>query len=346
MQVMRMNKNADDHNVTGISIYRVIFAIFVALHHIMNDMAGQYFKGAYMPVSFFYILSGFLLVRSLDFKDLHNVSPEQAAYRTLWSRIKSFYFDYFVSLCFAVGVSVFVLKIFPLNLESVVDEVFLLHGIIPLGRAYNFATWYLSCMLFAIFILSFLFLSNKERYLKVFCPVIVLLCYGGLYRYSGHLNVNGSEIVSPLTNGTTQAIAGMALGSFLYFIDKSVPYKLPNALATILELACFAGSCMYMIFGQQSKYDFIILLLLALLIFSTFHNDSFIKYIIGNKTSKSLSKLSLLIYIYHASVQYVFVCAVPIQSLALRTVLFLLTTIVFSVCMNQLIMRLCKLFKA
>ncbi len=81
-----------------IELYRFLFAMWVVWYHSFFVFKNQYFNHGYIAVEFFFILSGFFLIKSIDkhnhksiFKGLGNF---------LWKRIKSLGLPFFIGLPF------------------------------------------------------------------------------------------------------------------------------------------------------------------------------------------------------------------------------------------------------
>ena len=82
-----------------IELYRFLFAMWVVWYHGFFAFKNQFFNNGYIAVEFFFILSGFYIIKSIDkqsdkpfFTGLWNI---------LWSRIKALRLPFIVGLIFA-----------------------------------------------------------------------------------------------------------------------------------------------------------------------------------------------------------------------------------------------------
>lgn len=218
-----------------IEFYRFLFAMWVVWYHGFFVFKNQFFNHGYIAVEFFFILSGFYLIKSIDkysqdslFKGLGNF---------LWKRIKSLGLPFLVGLIFTIWF------------------MFLDGQISLIGYL-----WYIPFMLLSfavIFILKRLIRDNKWFILTLI--FIVVLSYLLLY--------------IPILKGwgLFRGLGGVSLGALISYIPK-VNLKTKhinfNWVITILTF----GLIIYLAYLPKenliSEY-FLVLLLMPILIYFT-----------------------------------------------------------------------------
>ena len=81
-----------------IELYRFLFAMWVVWYHGFFVFKNQFFNHGYIAVEFFFILSGFYILQTIDkYKDK---SFFTGLWKMLWSRVKSLSLPFIVGLVF------------------------------------------------------------------------------------------------------------------------------------------------------------------------------------------------------------------------------------------------------
>lgn len=94
------NLNQKSKRNSLIEFYRFLFAMWVVWYHGFFVLKNQYFNHGYIAVEFFFILSGFYILKAIDkYKDK---SFFTGLWQLLWSRIKSLGLPFLVGLVFVV----------------------------------------------------------------------------------------------------------------------------------------------------------------------------------------------------------------------------------------------------
>lgn len=218
-----------------LELYRFLFALWVVWYHGFFIFKNQYFSHGYIAVEFFFILSGFFLIKSID---KYKEKPFfNGLFTFLFKRIKSLGLPFIVGVIFAIW------------------YMFLECKISILGYL-----WYIPAMLLAFIIIFILrkFVSNKKLFLAII-SLIVVASYLILY--------------IPILKGwgIFRGIGGVSLGVLISFIPKfNLKFKSINFnwIITILLI----GLILYL--AYLPKYDliseyFMIFMLIPALIYFT-----------------------------------------------------------------------------
>ena len=218
-----------------IELYRFLFAMWVVWYHGFFVFKNQFFSHGYIAVEFFFILSGFYILKTIDkYKDK---SFFTGLWQMLWIRIKS------LSLPFIVG------------LIFVVWFMFLEGQISLLGYL-----WYIPFMLLSFAIIYFLRRITKSKLAFVITLLgIVIVSYLLLY--------------IPVLEGWGffRGLGGVSLGVLLSLIpQKDFKIKKTNfnwiIIATLLALIIYLA---YLPKENLISEYFLVLLLIPMLIYFT-----------------------------------------------------------------------------
>lgn len=180
----KVNSDQKPKRNSLLELYRFLFAMWVVYYHGYFVIVNRYFNNGYIAVEFFFILSGFFLIKSINkyidkpfFKGLWGF---------LWKRIKA------------------------LGLPMIIGSIFVVWYMFIEGKFNYFGfLWYVPFMLLA-FILMFLlkkYIKNEKIFVSIVF-VMALVCYLLLY--------------IPVFKGEAElrAIGGVSLGVLLSYIPK------------------------------------------------------------------------------------------------------------------------------
>ena len=265
-----------------IEVYRYLLTFLVALLHFNPN---GIFKGGYVAVDFFFMLSGFYLMRTWEKK-----KPEAIKY--VFGKYSRFFWVYVSSIllwdiyAFKEGVGDGLIKV----LRSVPDMLCLqMTGIFPSSS--NGVVWYISAMLIvSFFLISLLNLSKKWSVNLVF-PVLMLISFSTIQTLAGNIDVHtkmgGDRIIMP---GLLRGFGGMILGLYIAQLTESViiqrlTEKNKKLFVSLVELFVLSVSVILLLKHPHSQYDFIQLILFAtLIVFAIVGNSYWSKILdrIGN----------------------------------------------------------------
>ena len=201
----------------AIEWYRYFFTVFICILHI-KEYAGDPvpFGGAYLAVEFFLLLSGFLLMQSIDRHPAEG-DAETATLKFMKSRFLRFYPQYILSWVLLAAYVVFIRH--SVSIKEVVigywDEILMLQ-MLGAGRTFNAAMWYVSALFIVSGIVYYLAAKNKKFFTHIFAPCAALLIYSYFYQTRGMLaGVNWNNLLI-VRDGFWRALAGICLGCVIY----------------------------------------------------------------------------------------------------------------------------------
>lgn len=300
-----MKVNEERNN--AIEFWRFIMIGFVCLLHFNEDYIKNHgtFAGGYLGVDFFFILSGYLLIKSYNKKN-SGEKPGKQAVKYLLHRIKTLYPHYIFTFCTIV---IYKAIIYMWGIKDVINyiwkcrwELFMLHNIgLPKVTKSVRSVWYISVLIVVSYFVYYLVAKNKEQFQYFICPISVLLIYVYIANTYGSLSMQGKYSYF-INGGLLRGFAGMCLGSICYQITNTIKkYNLTNISKILLNFIEII-SIVIIFFVMKKGFDlndFTILIAFTALISITSANITFITRIINNKFSNFLGRLSYPIYLNH-----------------------------------------------
>ena len=294
--------------------YRFMAAVMILCYHcywfaFRED--GTQFIGFYLFVELFYVLSGFLMLRSIR----RHVTPEQrldAANTTLryvGGRVRAFYPHHLLSWVLVALIEIFLLhSMFPIELVQAGWTELLLVNVFGFVRGgyVNIVCWYLSALIFASAGIYYWLLRDEEGFVKIAAPLILVIFYGCLFDRKGSLanTIIFTRYSAPL--GFMRAAADIAAGVEAYRVyewmeDTELP--LEPLIATLLEGMILAASFLYM-YKNTGKFDFLFVPLFAAFVISVFRGKSYLTRALDNPLSEWLGRQSFAFFLNNAVVIY------------------------------------------
>ena len=305
---MKKNSGTNIKNTRNgkIELLRFIFCIYIACFHLKCSLGNstKIFSNGFLGVEFFFIVSGYLLAKSLSKFD--NV-PKGEIIRTsvsfVWKKYASFVYYYIVVI---IITSIAWIQYFQLTLEQWIRKIF---GALPtflLLQMFGFdtaewygPTWYLSAMMIVIFILTPILIRYSKIYSLYISPVLSLLLLGLIYHQCGTFDLS-NRWRDNINYGLIRAFAEISLGCTCYYIVKSGILKRVNKYllsAVALSMYLISFVCMTGSYGKAVQASVIILLTIATVI--TFYNRDTFTFL-NNKFIYFLGKLSLTVFLSHS----------------------------------------------
>lgn len=175
------------------------------------------------------------------------------------------------------------------------------------------ATWYLSAMFLCMPLLYYLLLEKNTFFTKLGAPLVMLFCYGVLYKKYG-APIGGHDWNGFLYMGILRALAGLCLGCVCHRMCIALYEKeftpLGQTLLTVLELGGYLAVFAVMTagFSGSSMVSFAMLPVLAVSITISFSLKSYTKgwfqAKVGDRSfGDYMAVLSTAIYFTHARLQ-------------------------------------------
>ena len=287
----------------SVEFYRFVSAVLILCYHcnffLFNNT--EYFASSYLLVEFFYILSGFLLCRTVSRRGPVS-DPVGATTRYLKGRLRQLYPHHLFSWLIVAAIGLFVTgelsagKILSVGCtELLLVNVF---GFVR-GQSINIVCWYLSALLFASAIVYYLLVSRPKLFLHLLAPLIMVLLYGCMVDGKGHLASTILFTQYSRFYGFFRALADICTGCmawrlFEYWKDKRLRHE--ALWATLYESAVFIAVGVSFV-RHPGLYDFYYVPLFFGFVISVFRGQSLFSRLLDNRLSEALGTVSYAYYL-------------------------------------------------
>ncbi|MCQ6558985.1 acyltransferase family protein [Paenibacillus mendelii] len=320
--------------------FRFLAALLVFIHHVE---IGSAFQLGYVGVSFFFILSGFILTYtySVKMRSFNNIEMK----KFYSSRIAKIYPVHVFTFFLAIPYYFFI----PLKHDTALyiiqaaTNLLLIHSFIPFGNvSFNGVSWSLSDELFfyAMFpILVFIAL----KYFKKIKTKVVVLCVVWLTLVISFslLPDKGSFVLwfayfFPVTR-LFEFMAGVLLG-FIFLQSRTIVKRISPFLFSVFEL-CSVGLLVAVVIiapamSQNIRYGILFIPIWSILIYVFSFQRGAISTLLSNRILVYLGKVSFSFYMIHNLVlSYIFFLWKPNINTYLLILICFSVTILLSVLM-------------
>lgn len=293
-----------------IEFLRFIFSVAILLYHswLFIGIYGEGLaKRGYLGVDFYFIVTGYLMLNSLNKNKTKNKSKSilSESLEFVWLKLKRIIPALIVT--FGIGLLfVFegnILDYHNLTSNNVMGELFQL-SILGYPLPINSSWWYLSAMFIVLLLLYPLAKKYKKDYTKFIAPVILLTTLG-IVRSKGIAVNDPLPITFFLRNGFYKGVIFIILGNFAYEISNYIKnFKVSKKMSiflTIIEL----GTYLFLIMNlQHAVVDTIIFaVILTLNVALTFSNITCSKNIFKSSIWKKLGTFGFYMYLCQISIR-------------------------------------------
>lgn len=290
-----------------IDFLRFFFAIVIVIHHSYQIFGyRKYMPLGYLGVEFFFIISGYYMMKKLD-----SINKKQNIFETTKEIVFNKYKKIFLVLLFSILCSTTVLLITKLNINiNIIDsyiyglsELFLLQIFGFPGIWATGATWFLSAMMISYCILIPIVLKYKKAYLNVIAFLIILGSFGLFYRSDGTIGMNIMHFYDYTAKGLLRALSDISIGMLIYHYSKNYisqkvsKTKLIKLFFTIIELLSFSGIVYIMIIKTPGYYEFVAIILLVIFLTIVINKLSYINDLLNVKLFKYLGVISIPLFL-------------------------------------------------
>ncbi len=275
---------------SSIELWRFIFTIGVAIMHF------GYYNGFYIAVDFFFMLSGFLLYKSVDTKEAGWTVPQ-----IIRKKIVRLYPEYFaalvVSVLWRLALHAFAL---PMDVLRTAMDLCMLQIFPPDAVTINGITWYISAMVWCFPLLLLGLKRFPKLYVSLIAPVMSVLIYGFFARNWHHVDF-GLVWIGFANGGLIRGFAAMNLGVLAYVVTKKIApsqwVRHHGDLLALAELLIMATVLVYAVLNRQTIWDFVMVGLLFIGIVIAFCEKGFLYRLCRNPVTAYLGKISYSIYL-------------------------------------------------
>lgn len=303
-----------------IDFLKFVFAVIVIIFHgsgyFTDDASMQIFKSGRLGVEFFFLVSGYMMAVSAEKtigqkwsgggQKVNNIGC--STYCFIKNKIKRLLPEIWVAWVISFAAYHVVEKNYGLfdilcDFVKAIPELLLIEQSGIMWKSYNGVTWYISAMIFVMIILYPLILKYRDTFYYIFAPVIFCFLLGFLFQTFGKLT-KPAVYSSIAFRGFIRGFAEIAGGCICYKVScklKTYNYtKGMKILFGVIEWGLYFASIVYMFFHAASKYDFIIVLFLAVSITITLSQSSYDDKVFNRPIFFWLGKYSFSLYLGHA----------------------------------------------
>lgn len=240
--------------INTLTSLRLFFALMVFGAHcyvIDSFFDAHFFKEGFVGVSFFFVLSGFIIAYNYQ----HKLQEKQIPRRTFWvARIARVYPLHWLTLFFAAFLGDYVVASGGIDyLKHFLASLTLTHAYVPRVDyffSFNSPSWSLCCEQLFYFLFPFLvpLASQGKRLLYVFLAMALIVMVG-MY-YTPEAEIKGYWYVNPVTRFPDFVVGMLLFRLYERLKDKPITC-LQGSLMEVLSVVCFL--CFYLYASEVPK---------------------------------------------------------------------------------------------
>ncbi len=287
-----------------IDIIKFFFALVVMDFHVDTGT----FPGGRIVVEGFFMISGYLMMCSVNSNKYPQDSLGVSTVRFIYQKFKKLFLYLFPAV--TISYILCCIRVDRGFVDSISRVPLLIFDFFPLSEAgyqgdYVLGiSWYLSAMFLALAVLYPLCKKYRSTMTLIVCPIASLLIYGTLSYHYGNMAIATIYLENSLVgSGLLRGIAGCAAGCTLYEICEVLSRKkitmTGRAFFTVLEIVGFVFFIYTMHEHPKSKYDFILIFVIFLLLVIGIGGISFSSLLMRGKYTKFFGTASTLIVLLH-----------------------------------------------
>lgn len=293
-----------------IDFLKLIFSIIIVFYHswlFTGDFGAGYFNRGYFAVDFYFIVTGFLFINSLEkiTKKKTKESIGKLDVQFIFNKIKGLIPS--LLLIFVIGyILVYrrsALDYHTIFSDSIVTEFFF-SGFLGQGMPVNLGCWYISVMLLVLFILFPLAYKYKKNFNYLIAPLIIILTLG-ICNYFHIITTDPLTTNYIFINGFYKGLIFINLGVIAYeicnYLKKIDFTKKQKILITIIETLMYVFLLLNMHYNIAGAYLIAILFLFSIAI--TFSNASYTSKIFTSQKLQKLGKFGFIMYLSNIPVR-------------------------------------------
>jgi len=288
-----------------IDILRLIFALFIFLVHANGAFHNGLFDDGNYAVEFFFMVSGFFMAFHAEHKRDGKEKTGTNCAKYLLSRYLRF-------LPLLIVGTILGFVYFLIQANGVLSKDMIAYSLIDItclqmfgfpGNYPSGVAWFFSATLIAIAILYPLLCKWGDNFSNPFGLFIGLILYGLLAHFVGNISSPG-EWVGPVMRGTVRGIGSMAIGCFIYAIQKQIRIEKLSTLAfktiTCFKIVCYLALFLAMTFLSDSPCFFPLFPFYIVAVLLSFAGFTFIKETEWiKKIAAFMAKISFPFFVFH-----------------------------------------------
>ncbi len=313
-----MDKGRNSFHNNALDLWKFIFSILIMLYHtvyIFGEGNFLIFRGGYIGVEFFFIVSGFLMAQSAA-NACRRANGEcvclgRETTSFLLRKVRIIYPYFIVAVVFSIASRVVIEKMslyaLARNLLYSVGEILLLHQTGFDFYSWIGGSWYLSAMLIGMLFIYPLLRYKRDLYTNIIAPIAIILLFGYFMDKWGMIH-KMSEWYKGFRFSVLRAMGDMNIGVIVYAgANKIREIPFTDLARRILAMLALAGYAFVLIscFGRgDGTMDFIWILILAVCVAVTGSGaDSLAGWLnrFDSKLFRRFATFSMALYVNHLS---------------------------------------------
>ncbi len=334
-----------------IELLRFIFCVYVLMFHIQKYLVGEpsldridfaMFPHGAMGVEFFFLVSGFLMAKSIYKARKLNPGKENRFSPTealgfMKRKYLSVFPQHIVAfvLTFIIYVACKEFSLLEIAIKAVesIPAMFLVQMSGINYTSPNHIEWYISCMLIAMAIVYPVCRKYYYSFTRFFVPLGSLLVIGYLI-YTTKALTGVMTWVGICYKSLLRAIVEISLGTTAFelsrYLSKKEFSKKKKVILTVAEALCFAITTLYVLITFSKKYEVYILVLLFFLVVIAFSGVTYGSGFFNNRFFAFLGKISLPIYLTQLAAIYIVQYKITDLETPLRFALTIALNVIFT----------------
>ena len=310
----------------AIDFWRLIFVALIVLTHtvfLASKGESSPFRGGYIAVEFFFVVSGFLMTESAgrvrEAEDGEMTDTGSMVFSIMKRKIKGIMPDLLLACAVAFAVRQFVSKPTAGEILKNAAESVYVPLLMDATRVRHYAVlgqvWYISAMMIVMpFFLYFLLKKENGFFKKAAVPVMYAMLMGILSMYAGNLNVTGKLGKTGFPYGALlRAMMGLAGGVMSHSIAESLKKTeftgLGTFLITLAETGGYIAVIVLSAHFDRSQFDFLLAMVFIISVGITFSGQSstceFLNDILSKLRITKLGRYTLNVYLYNNIFHYI-----------------------------------------
>ncbi|MGN0483106.1 MAG: hypothetical protein ACI4HI_06110 [Lachnospiraceae bacterium] len=299
-----------------IECFRFIYCITIILFHCQKQflqidrstMHFAFFPRGYMGVEFFYLVTGFLMAKTIH-KSLQNTEVQadigEETFHFMVRKIKAILPYHLIAFGCLFVANIFLnhwsLKLIIKNFMNYFPNLLLIQKLGYGVANLNHVEWYISCMIFACMILYPICRKYYSMFVRVIAPVGGLMILGYFSHEFGTFAAGAGRWTGVCCAYLLRAMAEIALGAAAYefalYLSKQNLTRRQRAGLTGLEVVCYILPLLFCISTVRACYEIIFFLAMWVSIATSFSGQTYGNEFFNNKFFYFLGSSSLILYL-------------------------------------------------
>ena len=294
-----------------IDFLRFVFALIIVLHHTRYLLGYEHtiFIGGSLGVEFFFLVSGYLMLASVEKIGERSAADGSLGTETLiflFRKVKAIGPEFLVS--WAIGFFVVVLlqhKSLSGSVKMFISDFWEL-TLLKMSGIYldglNGVIWYISAMLLCMAVLYPLLRRFPDIMSKLICPLAAVILMGILCQTQGHPR-NPTIWMGILYKGNIRAFAELCMGVVCYQITQRlclVPWnRFSRTVIEIMQFVLYGAVILYMYLYKPGMQDYFFIFLLCVAVVLSFSGLGTGSFAFDGKIPAALGKFSTALFFSH-----------------------------------------------